>query len=392
MDYPIVNVLANAPRGGTQSVDDKLDLLGRFATAGNVRSLLGTKLLINQQTGDFTLQESGLRTWWARSAADSLTNPAVHRHVTRLFENARAQVGRMGNNAQKKTKVDRILYAYKGYGSLVRQGYSGNDTLKAQVYEIAGLCHELFQVPYAHKFSQGDWLPRGHDGACWAFVLDWLRRSFKGKYGYSGAKIQKKMGAIEALQRDQLEIRQRGAGNAFVPGVNTVRIVNPDAPHARQDAYQGGYVTRDGHAAQRFNQRFDDMFFHPDYSWLIAPEEQRCYGIRAPGDASMPRLVGNLIMDFLRRDRNASLVNGDADNGWMLSLIFRDYFNNAGSTGHAIGIRFSADRRNAMYFDPNSGTGEIFLDMAHLWIDSVILEYSLSYAIESVSVRRVSVM
>ncbi|MEN9667151.1 MAG: hypothetical protein RLZZ326_3514, partial [Planctomycetota bacterium] len=91
IEYPVINVLAAGARGGTQSNDDKLDLLGRFAEVGNIRSMLGTKLFINQQTGDFTIQASGLKTWWARSAADSLTNPAVHRHVKDVFETAKRE-------------------------------------------------------------------------------------------------------------------------------------------------------------------------------------------------------------------------------------------------------------------------------------------------------------
>jgi hypothetical protein len=44
-----------------------------------------------------------------------------------------------------------------------------------------------------------------------------------------------------------------------------------------------------------------------------------------------------------------------------------------------------------MFFDPNYGTGEMPFDTGHLWINHLIQEYSFRYAVESVSVRRVSV-
>ncbi len=271
----------------------------------------------------------------------------------------------------------------------MRLGYSGNRILQAQVGDISDLCRGLFQVPYAHQFSQGQWLPARHRGACWAFVLDWLRRSFNGKHSYSGAKIAKKMPAIMALQKDQQEINLRSRG--LFGGYGAARIVNPNMPHARQDAYGGGYVARDGHNAQRYNPRFDDIMYCPTVECYIAQEEHRCYGIRAPGDASVPRLVGAEIVGFLRRDWIRSLVGGDKDFGWMLALRFNDFFSDAGEGGHAIGIRFSPDRRNLSYFDPNYGEGEILLDMGHLWINSVILGYSMHHAVYSVGVSRVYV-
>jgi hypothetical protein len=75
----------------------------------------------------------------------------------------------------------------------------------------------------------------------------------------------------------------------------------------------------------------------------------------------------------------------------MLALSFRDFFSDAVSTGHAVGIRFSPGRHGIMFFDPNYGTGEMPFDTGHLWINHLIQEYSFRYAVESVSVRRVSV-
>ena len=385
MDYQVVNVLAN---GGTQNNDNKLDLLGRFAAEGNIRTLLGTKLHINQQTGDFSIQDSGLRTWWARSAADSLTNTAVQGHVTRLFKNAKAEVRLIGDTDRCVEKVKRIHYAFKGYSTLVRRGYSGNNDLKDHVRDIAGICGETFRVPYVHQISQMALLPRGHSGVCWGFVLDWLRRSFNGKFSYEKSKIEKKMGAIASLHRDQMNIKMGAAlgGEA--------RLVNPNAPRANQGAYEGGYVSRAGHGAQRFNQRFDGMMYHGgdllDRTFWVAPEDQRCYGVRAPGDRSFPRLVGIDVMDYVKRDRIRSLLGPEADCGWLLSLSFRDFFTDAHTAGHAIGIRFTPDRRSLVFFDPNYGTGDVFQDMGHLWVDSVIKQYSFGYVVESVSVTRVS--
>jgi hypothetical protein len=387
MDYQVVNVLANGLRGGTQNNDNKLDLLGRFAAEGNIRTLLGTKLHINQQTGDFSIQDSGLKTWWARSAADSLTNPAVHGHVTRLFENAKAEVRRIGDTDRCVEKVKRIHYAFKGYSTLIRRGSSGSDLLKNHVRTIAGICSETFRVPYVHQISQGALLPRGHSGVCWGFVLDWLRRSFNGKFSYENAKIEKKMGAIASLHRDQMDIKVA----ALFGGA---RLVNPNNPRVNQGAYEGGYVSRAGHGAQRFNQRFDGMTYHGGDMWdstfWVAPEEQRCYGVRAPDDASFPRLVGEKVMNYVRLDRYKNILGPDADCGWLLSLSFRDFFTNAQSTGHAIGIRFTPDRRSLLFFDPNFGTGDIFLGMGHLWVDSVIKQYSFGDVVERVSVTRVS--
>ena len=384
IEYPIVNVLAAGARGGTQSNDDKLDLLGRFASVGNIRSMLGTKLFINQQTGDFTLQDSGFKTWWARSAADSLTNPAVHRHVTNVFEAAKLERNRLWDQNLCLRKIENIHYAFKGYSSLVRLGYSGEKTLKKQVQDIARIVRDIAPVPYVHKLSQGKWLPDGHDGACWAFVLDWLRRGFNGKLNYAGAKIAKKMDAIMALQEDQVDKDFLSRIRQF-QGHDKVELVDTTRP----SAYQGGYTTRQGHVAQRFNPRFDGMMYHSDRWFPIDPQERRCYGVRAPG-ATFSRSVGGEILNYLKVDRIGSLLS-DSQSGWMLGLSFRNYFNDAASAGHAVGVRFSSDRRWIMFFDPNDGTGEMPLDMGHLWIDHVIQAYSFSYAVESVSVRRVSI-
>ncbi len=384
IEYPIVNVLAAGARGGTQSNDDKLDLLGRFASVGNIRSMLGTKLFINQQTGDFTLQDSGFKTWWARSAADSLTNPAVHRHVTNVFEAAKLERNRLWDQNLCLRKIENIHYAFKGYSSLVRLGYSGEKTLKKQVQDIARIVRDIAPVPYVHKLSQGKWLPDGHDGACWAFVLDWLRRGFNGKLNYAGAKIAKKMDAIMALQEDQVDKDFLSRIRQF-QGHDKVELVDTTRP----SAYQGGYTTRQGHVAQRFNPRFDGMMYHSDRWFPIDPQERRCYGVRAPG-ATFSRSVGSEILNYLKVDRIGSLLS-DSQSGWMLGLSFRNYFNDAASAGHAVGVRFSSDRRWIMFFDPNDGTGEMPLDMGHLWIDHVIQAYSFSYAVESVSVRRVSI-
>ena len=384
IEYPVINVLAAGARGGTQSNDDKLDLLGRFAEVGNVRSMLGTKLLVNQQTGDFTIQDSGFKTWWARSAADSLTNPAVHRHVTNVFETAKLERNRLWDQNLCLRKIQNIHYAFKGYSSLVRLGYSGERTLKKQVQDIARIVRDIAPVPYVHKLSQGKWLPDGHDGACWAFVLDWLRRGFKGKLNYEGAKIPKKMGAIMALQEDQLDKDFLSRIRQF-QGHDKVELVDTTRP----SAYQGGYIARQGHVAQRFNSRFDGMMYHSDRWFPIEPQERRCYCVRFPG-ATFSRSVGSEILNYLKVDRIGSLLS-DSQSGWMLGLSFRNYFNDAASAGHAVGVRFSSDRRWIMFFDPNDGTGEMPLDMGHLWIDHVIQAYSFSYAVESVSVRRVSI-
>ena len=385
IEYPIVNVLAAGARGGTQSNDDKLDLLGRFASVGNIRSMLGTKLFINQQTGDFTLQDSGFKTWWARSAADSLTNPAVHRHVTNVFEAAKLERNRLWDQNLCLRKIENIHYAFKGYSSLVRLGYSGERTLKKQVQDIARIVRDIAPVPYVHKLSQGDFLPDGHVGACWAFVLDWLRRGFNGKLNYAGAKIAKKMDAIMALQEDQVDKDFLSRIRQF-QGHDKVELVDTTRP----SAYQGGYTTRQGHVAQRFNPRFDGMMYHSDRWFPIDPQERRCYCVRAPGDATVPRSVGSEVLSYLKKDRIASLIS-DSQSGWILVLSFRNYFNDAVTSGHAVGVRFSSDRRWIMFFDPNYGADEMPLDMGHLWIDHVIQAYSFSYAVESVSVRRVSI-
>lgn len=389
IEYPIVNVLAAGMRAVGQSNDVKLDLLGRFAEVGNVRSMLGTKLLVNQQTGDFTIQDSGFKTWWARSAADSLTNPAVHRHVTNVFEAAKLERNRLMDQDRCMRKIQNIHYAFKGYSSLVRLGYGGERTLKKQVQDIARIVRDIAPVPYVHKLSQGHWLPDGHDGACWAFVLDWLRRGFNGKYNYAGAKIAKKIDAIMALQEDQLNKDHTSQIREVFGAAGPMGLVDATMPNLRPNAYQGGYVARQGHAAQRFNPRFDGMMYHSDRKFPIEPQERRCYCVRFPG-ATFSRSVGSEILSYLKNDRIASLMS-DSQSGWMLALSFRDYFNDAVSSGHAVGVRFSSDRRWIMFFDPNDGTGEMPLDMGHLWIDHVIQAYSFSYAVESVSVRRVSI-
>ena len=390
IEYKIANVLAAGVRAVGQSNDTKLDLLGRFAVLGNVRSMLGTKLLVNQQTGDFTIQDSGFKTWWARSAADSLTNPAVHRHVTNVFETAKRQRNMLVDQNLCLRKIQNIQYAFKGYSSLVRLGYSGERILKDQIKSIARIVRDIAPVPYVHKLSQGDFLPDGHVGACWAFVLDWLRRGFNGKLNYAGAKIPKKMDAIMALQEDQTSKDRTSLIRAMYGVAGPVELVDATLPNARPNAYQGGYVARKGHAAQRFNPRFDGMMYHSDRWFPIDPQERRCYCVRAPGDATVPRSVGSEVLSYLKKDRIASLIS-DSQSGWILVLSFRNYFNDAVTSGHAVGVRFSSDRRWIMFFDPNYGADEMPLDMGHLWIDHVIQAYSFSYAVESVSVRRVSI-
>ncbi len=388
-EYPVINVLAAGARGGTQSNDDKLDLLGRFASVGNIRSMLGTKLFINQQTGDFSIQDSGLRTWWARSAADSLKHPAVHEHVTRVFDAARRQRNMLWDEGSCLIKTQRIQYAFKGYSSLVRLGYSGERILKSQVKAIAKIVRDIAPVPYVHQLSQTNWLPEGHGGVCWAFVLDWLRRGFKEKYSYAGAKIGKKMDAIMALQEDQMSKDSRSGFRKALGIDEPMSLVDATRPNPRQNVYQGSYVTRAGHAAQRFNPRFDGMMFHCDRWFPIDPQERRCYCVRAPGDATIPRPVGSDVLNYLKVDRVGSVVSGEQC-GWMLVLRLHDYFTDATSISHAVGVRFSPDRRRIMFFDPNSGTGEMPLDMGYLWIDHVIQAYSLFDAVESISVRRIS--
>jgi hypothetical protein len=378
-----------------QTNDEKLEVLGRFATAAGIRSNLGTKLLVNQQTGDLAIQDSGFKTWWARSAADSLTNPAVHRHVTNVFETALRERNLLLDQNRCVRKIQNIHCAFKGYSTLVRNGYGGNETLIHQVGEIAQICCELVVVPYSHALSQTSWLPPGHGGACWAFVLDWLRRSFKGKSGYQNAKLGRKMGAIEALQADQLAIRARGR-TELVPGMpgygfgySDVRLVDPQAPAVNQAAYQGRNVPAAGNAAQRFSPRFDGMMYRIGRLFPIVPAERRCYGVRGPG-TPYSRVIGDQVLQHIEEDARASVAVGDSDRGWVLSLGLRDYFSDALTAGHALGIRYSPCQSWATFFDPNSGTGEIPATMADLWIESVILEYSFGYAVESITVHRVS--
>jgi hypothetical protein len=374
---------------GRMTNDENLAVLGRFATAGNIRSLLGTKLLVNRRTGDLTYQDSGLMTWWNRTGADSLTKAANYELVTHVFDVARVERNRLSTHDAISSKVNRILWAFKGYSTLVRCGYN-EENLITQVRKISRICRNLFFVPYFHALSQSSLIPSGNKGVCWAFVLDWLRRGFKGKNDYRNARrMDSKMEAIMALQDDQLEIKYRQRLHQWGGRDGDVRIVDPEKPFFNQAAYQGRNAPATGNAAQRFSPRFDGILYRAPRHFAIAPAERRCYGVHRPG-TEQPSFLGNEILQYIKEDALASAAGGDRDRGWMLSLSYRDYFTDAPTDGHAVGLRLSPCGTWAAYFEPNFGTGEVDANYADFWINSMILRNSLDYAVESVRVHRVS--
>lgn len=369
--------------------DEKLEVLGRFATAGNIRSLLGTKLLVNRQTGDLTYQESGLKTWWSRTKDDSLTRPENYRVVTQVFDVARGERNQLRTTDAVKSKVERILWAFKGYSTLVRRGYGNNRELIREVKKISRICEDLVFFPYCHCLSQSSLLPEGHEGVCWAFVLDWLRRGFKGKNDYRNARrMNSKMEAIKALQKDQMDIKNR-QGHFLI--TKDVPIVDPNTPYPNQAAYQGRNAPAAGNAAQRLSPRFDGILYRAPMPFFIAPAEQRCYGLnnRKPGTEG-PNFLGKQILQYIKTDFIKSGYDGDRDRGWLLSLNYRDYFTDTATSGHAVGFRLLPSKALAEYFEPNFGTGEMDVNYADHWINATILRNSLYYAVESVTVQRVS--
>jgi len=360
-----------------QSIRDKFRVLGQFAEANSVRSLLGTKLLVNRATGEFSLQQSGLTTWWNRSKEDSLTNEQVYGRVTEFFERNRPP----RYNAEW---LRQYLYAFKGYSTLVRLGYSGaggrNDALRTQVETLGRICSSLLDLSPRQPFNQRDMTnlapPRYSDGICWSLVLDWLRRGFKGKYGYSFANmnVQKKLPGLLALQDDQVAIRT-AATNPFLPIQRDVALIDPaDANRVAQDQYR----------------TFAGIVYRSEVARIyIDPEDRRCYGIGNPeSNASMNDAnegqVGREVIDVLR---DGLIRNTGGQFGWILSLKFRDFFSDSCGPGHAIGVRPSPNGLTFGVFDPNYGSDEFPVDQAHTWIDLVLMKYSLQDAVESIAIN-----
>jgi len=360
-----------------QSIRDKFRVLGQFAEANNVRSLLGTKLFVDRTTGDFELQKSGVKTWWNRTADDSLTNREVYGRVTEFFVRNRPP----RNNVEW---LRQYLYAFKGYSTLVRLGYSGagdkNDALRTQVKTLAALCDSVLDLGPRQPFNQRDMTnlapPRYKDGICWSLVLDWLRRGFKGKYGYSFANmnVQKKLPGLLALQDDQAAIRT-AAISPFLPIQRDVALIDPaDANRVAQDQYR----------------TFAGIVYRREVARIyIDPEDRLCNGIGNPeSTASMNDAnegqVGKEVINVLRDGLNRG-TGGQF--GWILSLKFRDFFSDSCGPGHAIGVRPSPNGLTFDVFDPNYGSDEFPVDQAHAWIDLVIMKYSLQYAVESIAIN-----
>jgi hypothetical protein len=374
-----------------QTIEQKLDVLGSFAAADRIRKVWGTKLLVSAN-GDMQLQEAGFATFWGRNANDSLTNPAVHNRVEEVFDTAltRVHLTRYGGNQDSELQ-QRVLYAFKGYSTLVRRGYDHN-VLRAQVQRIAGKAARLaVPIVCTTYFDQSDHIPEGSRGLCYGLTVDWLRRSYKQKYGYDFGLIQTRQGetsqlvrkgklaSIVGLQENQSLIRNDGSRETRIGyEANMFRDVPIVSNRLSKD------VGRNREAA--YARRFAGMTLHTELSFRPDEAEQRCCGIAPVGSWDVPRLIRNLEIAM---DRDLAQANGPC--GWLISLGFADFFTGSREVGHAIGM-FCEGANIGRYhcFDPNHGTVSGFRDIAWGWLQFSILRWSLLKAVPEVSLNRVS--
>ena len=378
-----------------QTTEQKLDVLGSFATAARIRSVWGTKLFVDRATGDMQLQESGFRTFWNRTAADSLTNPQVHNQVTAVFVRAisehkedmqqqrisHVQQGNYGISVQPDlAHIARILYAFKGYSTLIKMGYSGVRALRDHVGKIAEEINQnLIPISARNAFNQGKYTK---EGFCFGFTLDWLRRAYKQKFAYDylnddeqRLKIQSKIDAVAAIS----------------DGPNQRRILNAgrDPFGATLAVYAGAVPMVNNRLSTRayeapFARRFQGMTLHQTRPFFIAPEDQRCFQVGPVGAPLRPPQVCSEIIQYLSDDKGRVAVCG-----WLLGLNFRDFFSDARTDGHAIGIVFEGNH-TAHCFDPNYGSEQFYRAGAAGWLAAIIKNYSLTYAVWRIDINRVS--
>jgi hypothetical protein len=377
-----------------QSLEEKLDVLGSFAAADRVRRVWGTKLLVSAN-GDMQRQDAGFSTFWSRNPNDSLTKPVVHNQVRRVFDTALNQVHATTFRGNPDFGLQRrILYAFKGYSTLVRRGYADRgDALKNQVHDIGEHVGRVC-VPIACDtyFNQEHHVPRGNNGMCFGFALDWLRRSYKQKYGYDFGLVQTthgemseltktgKLASIRGVQENQNLIRNDGTRRG-IPGLHAsmlrdVPIVSNRLSTAADRNREAGYA-----------RRFGGMTLHQENSFVLPEEDRRCCGIGPVGSTEVPWVVRK-IAEMVVRDQ---LAQGNRACGWLILMNFHDFFTGRYEVGHAIGMFFEGAGTGRYHcFDPNHGTVSGFQDLAFAWLRFAILRWSLRYCVPTVEIHRVS--
>jgi hypothetical protein len=388
-----------------QSLQEKLDVLGSFAAADKVRKVWGTKLLV-RANGDMERQEAGFYTFWSRNASDSLTNPAVHNQVQLVFDTALTKVHSATHFRNHNFDLQqRILYAFKGYSTLVRRGYADRgNALKDQVRAIGDRVGKLC-VPIACNtyFNQAHHIPQESEGMCFGFALDWLRRCYKQKYGYGYGLVQTgpvkslsnparqgmtseltkggKLASIQGIQENQLLIKNDGTRSRPIMGYPA--SMSRDVPIVSNRLSTAADQNREAAYARRFG----GMILHQEYGFPVPEEERRCCGIGPPGATEEPWVIRS-IDDMVVRDQ---LAQGNRACGWLILMYFKNFFTNRYENGHAIGM-FSEGVGTGRYhcFDPNHGTVSGFQDLAFAWLRFAICRWSLQYCIPSVKIHRVS--
>lgn len=366
-----------------QSIDQKLDVLGRFATVADVRKVWGTKLYIDRQ-GDFELQEAGFKTFWKRSSEDSLSRPEVHNRVYRVFEEAVRNVTRAGivwAGNHQPGQLERIRYAFKGYSTLVRKGYSDSRVMRTHLQHLGCLVQDgIVPIPHEVRFAQTDHIPSTSGGMCWGFVLDWLRRCFKAKYAYAynqqvfRDKIASKLGAVAGLQKDQGQIKERAY---FSNNPNLVRSDPLVAPNQRD-----------------YERRFQNIEYHRFGATFDIPRDSTtCFNINPPGSPLHPPQLCLHILQYIEVSLMKHILAKGTECGFLIELVFASFMQGAACGGHAIGMY--AEGNNTIHcFDPNYGSIRTHYSLntpeAAFWLAHLITAYSLQYRVVQINVRSVT--
>jgi len=226
---------------------------------------------------------------------------------------------------------------------------------------------------------------------CYGFTVDWLRRSYKQKYGYGFGLIDTRQGetsqlvrkgklaSIAGIQENQSLIRNDGSRRGLVGyEANMLRDVPIVSNRLSTD------VGRNREAA--YARRFAGMTLHTEVGFGIPEEDRRCCGVGPVDSAEVPRVLRNIEQAM---SQNIAQANGPC--GWLICLEFADFFTGTGGPGHAIGMFCEGGNTDRYHcFDPNHGTVSGFQALAWAWLRFSILRWSLTKSIPSVTINLVS--
>ena len=364
-----------------RQIEDALNVLGNFVTAGNSGRRLQAKLKIHDD-GRFEYQQSGLATWWNRGASDSLTNAAVNGAVTNMFTQCRTLIGNMGNNGEHKRRLYwKMLYGLRGYHTLIKEGYPSlrenfEQTIGIPSRQFIGNATSLGMGIALGHFGQSDFLRKREKGLCWGFTLDWLRRCFRGRYTYNQtlrgptvnnvdmkAKVNRKLDQIREHQAGQTLLKAQVEGGSLQINEYIEYDFGPGGPAGVGPG------------------KFAGMVMHPRLNSVnIEVEQQRFYG----NVNNLPDHQEQDPFRMLQAEMNSWYMGPNIDRtdgiGWIISMEY-DNFWEGPANGHAIGA-FWERRGTAMIFDPNSGYNNLgnearLQSQTAEWIKKIVVKYTM---------------